>query len=85
MPTSACNAVSSTLVAPLIRIQKWNVASWNGRGVVLECLTEAYPPPVNFWISRSGNIIGEWNYGFEVNYLGMYCTPRMTIGFCSQF
>lgn len=62
---------SASPVAPLIRIQKWNVASWNGGGVLLECMSEAYPPPVNFWISRTGSIIGDWpNFELDPSLLG---------------
>ncbi|OQR75067.1 gliomedin-like [Tropilaelaps mercedesae] len=65
-PLSSRKITVNVAFAPLIRIQKWNVASWNGGGVVLECLSEAFPPPVNFWISRSGSIIGDWP-NFKLN------------------
>ncbi|XP_022653114.1 uncharacterized protein LOC111246948 isoform X4 [Varroa destructor] len=76
-PLASREIALNVAFAPLIRIQKWNVASWNGGGVILECLSEAYPQPVNFWISRSGSIIGDWpNFEWDPSLLNAEESPK---------
>lgn len=50
-------------VAPTIRVRKQPLEAKNGASVLLECLVEAYPPALTYWMAGESRMIeSNWKY-----------------------
>lgn len=54
------------LVPPMITVQNQLIGAVEGKGVVLECQSEAFPKSINYWTREKGEIVPPGKYNHQM-------------------